>query len=839
MHTYDTMLSNLSYRKIGLHMYNRKKENKMVQFRTTLKPSKETLEKWHETYIELYDYHCRLVLSKNGLVQVKNNNNENLDTARFNIKNFNVVTQSIELHSNAEDLNEKLYQLAAECQTTIGLLISKNEVCNDTLIMYLKIVMLHGVFLSSIHMYDKAYNYFQEVIGKMKKYGNQLGYEYDMEFQHAIGFLFSIVEIEGESAWYIKLKNDFAKKCSNTIVGLNISYDALLDMYANKLPEKAKNNPELGIKLRNTKNNFIFQEARIRKQYKSLQQEGKLSPEDKLYFIKLNYLTVNMLNITQPERIFSVEKIKGKFVFSVHHIPKDELFEKYLKSWEQIKETNIKPAFELIKSIDVSEIGMKIHAYFNIVLDEWMSEFHMILFLFNSMIENWMQRIESDNKLTNEASETIKKYIILLDTEKNILLEYANVIRGLLEPFSHVLRKETRLMSAITYEKISQCDNRINLIREDLQRIEEEKSNLAEKTYNELISDCDALREKQIRQYILNSKKKITIDKDYSPEEKRAPQNSSSLIKNNISPYLIEYLKLDEECFKLADELYLKIVANNKFLTQRSSATIPFPSNCQNEVMLHINGLLAEFYYLISLFEKFDTFSKNNEIIERDDLQEGIACSRTLFKQRAMAIHSSINTMLELMNNVIDKQNKHRDNRIYKFGLDFSQQENLLNPSYEEIMNYGRNIFKQIGINKSRNRIPLSEFTKLRDFLSMMQLSFSSFSYLQNKMIILLRDPLQKFKLFSSQPELKKHELTPGVIEEIMGMILKTHYLEFNNEACLHQALIHFQEALNLYEKEGNDADMTDVQNRIHELEKSLQAIECTSDNSTICSLSC
>jgi hypothetical protein len=300
------------------------------------------------------------------------------------------------------------------------------------------------------------------------------------------------------------------------------------------------------------------------------------------------------------------------------------------------------------------------------------------------------------------------------------------------------------------------------------------------------------------------------------------------LIKNLINENLLQFQKLDEECFKHADALQLKIIANNKFLTERSTCKIPFPSNSQTEIMLHINGLLAEFYYLVSLFEEFDKFSKHDEIIVMDEEQEGISASRTLFKQKAATIHGSINTMLELMNNVILKQKKHREDTIYKMGLDFTKQENLTNPchSHEEIMEYGRTIFRQIGIHKSKNNMDVSEFTKLKDFMNTMQLSFSGFSYLQNKIYTLLENPLQKFGLFSSnQSELKKHELDTGIMEELIGIILKQHYEEYNIENCGHQAIVHFQKALEWYEKEGDEKCVILIRNRIEEIEKTLDNI--------------
>jgi hypothetical protein len=246
--------------------------------------------------------------------------------------------------------------------------------------------------------------------------------------------------------------------------------------------------------------------------------------------------------------------------------------------------------------------------------------------------------------------------------------------------------------------------------------------------------------------------------------------------------------------------------------------------------MLHINGLLAEFYYLVSLFEKFDTFSKHDEIIVMDAVQEGITSSRTLFKQKAATIQGSINTMLELMNTVILKQKKHREETIYNIGFDYAKKENLPYPclSEDEIMGYGRNIFKQIGIHKSKNKLELSEFTKLKDFMNTMQLSLSGFGYLQNKLFTLLENPLQKFGLFSQdQSELKKDELTPGIIEELMGIILKQHYVEFDNEHCGHQAIVHFQQALEWYEKENDNQSIIQVRNRMDAIERTLENTEC------------
>ena len=818
-------------------MHKRKKNNRNHTNQTnqsthnsSLKPSRDTLEQWHNTYNALYDHHCSLVLSENGMMQVKNHSKANTNTTRLDFKDFDIHTQSIAMHPDAETLNDKLYQLATECQAALYPLIDNNLFCNDTLILYLKIIMLHGLFLSAVHMHHQSQAYYKEVLEKMKKYGHQLSYENDMEFQQAMEFVFSIVEIAGDTNWYVKLKNDFANKCSNTIVGLEVSYNALIDIHSRKLPGNTKKNPELEEKIKHTKNNFIFKADKLKKHYESMQQEGQLTTEFKLYFIMLNYLNVNVFHIAHPDRLFSVKKkSEKKFDFSIHTLPEDILFDKYLNNWRSLKKTDIDPAFKLIQSINANEFGMKFHGFFNNALKCWLSEFHMILTLFNSMIENWMKQIESTNTLTNESNETVKKYIVGLNAEKNILLEYVHVIRALLESFVHILKEETRLMSTSIYEKFSQCDNRINLIAEDLNRLEQEKIELAEKTSRELINEVDALREKKIRQYILKSTKKISLDEDYSTEDKEPSHNNFPLIKTITNPNVLHLQKLDEECFKLADTLQSKILANNKFLTERSTFNIPFPSTCQKEVMLHINGLLAEFYYLVSLFEKFDTFSKHEVIIKMDEVQEGITSSRTLFKQRAAAMHGSINTMLELMNTVILKQKQHREETIYKMGLDFAKQENLAIYclSEDEIRRYGRNIFKQIGIHKSKNKMDVSEFTKLKDFMHTMRLSFSGFNYLQNKVFTLLENPLQKFGLFSlNQSELKKHELTPGIMEELIGIILKQHYEEFNNEHCGHQALVHFQQALEWYKTNNDNQSILQIRNRMDAIEKTLENTE-------------
>jgi hypothetical protein len=150
------------------HRNNTNQTNQST-YSLTLKPSKETLDQWHNTYNTLYDHHCSLVLSENGMVQVKNQSQANANTTRLDFKHFNVQTDSLALHPDAEALNEKLYQLATECQAALYKLINNNLFCNDTLIIYLKIIMLHGLFLSTVHMHHQSQAYYKEVLGMMKK----------------------------------------------------------------------------------------------------------------------------------------------------------------------------------------------------------------------------------------------------------------------------------------------------------------------------------------------------------------------------------------------------------------------------------------------------------------------------------------------------------------------------------------------------------------------------------------------------------------------------------------------------------------------------------------------
>src|SRR5688572_24206254 len=96
--------------------HKNKKQYNSASTNTSLIPSSETLENWHKKYNELYNRHCSLVLSKNGIVQVRNQIEGHIDTTRFNIKNFNIQTQIIELHVEAEELNNQIYLLATECQ---------------------------------------------------------------------------------------------------------------------------------------------------------------------------------------------------------------------------------------------------------------------------------------------------------------------------------------------------------------------------------------------------------------------------------------------------------------------------------------------------------------------------------------------------------------------------------------------------------------------------------------------------------------------------------------------------------------------------------------------------
>lgn len=817
---------------------NNNNTNQLTNNTNTLKPSQDTLARWNNTYTALYDEHCSLALSQQGIVQATNNGQEITTTTRFSPKTFNLKTQSLSLHPGTLALNEKLYELAVECQQALEQLIKNNLFCNDTLIMYLKILMLHGLFLTTVHIYDKAQAYYEDVLGKMKQYGRQLHYENDLAFQHALSFVFTNVEVQGDTDWYVKLNNNFIKQCSNTIVGLNISRNEVLENYSNMPCDNTKINPTLETNVRNAKNNFIAQLEKIKKIYTSMQQTGKLTTEFKLYFIRLYYLNVNILNITyqgpnlnKPVRLFSVKKTGDTFMFSVNCIPSHEVFINHLGCWRFLKKTIIEPAFTLIQSIQANDLGMKCHGIFNIILEEWLSEFYLIFTLFTSTMENWLTQLENSQALTEKSRETIQKNLVILSDERDGLLAYVDVIRELLIPFSHVIGEETKRMTTSIYEKIAQCDNRINLIAEDLKRLEQEKIELALITSKELISEAETnakkIAEKKIRQYILRSKKTISYNEECTLEDNVHTPKHNALVKPPTSATLLQFEMVDEECFTLADTLQSKIISNNKFLKARSTCKIPFPSSSQEEVMRHMNGLLAEFYYLVSLCEKFALFSKHKDIITIDALQKDIHTNRTLLKQKVTTIQNGINTMLELMNTVLFKQKQYRKAAIYQRGLDYVIQENIAPESLSEdqIMAYGRNIFRQIGIYKARNKMGVSEYTKLRDFMHLMQLNFSGFGYLQNKLDSLLENPLQKYGLFSAnQSELKKDELTPGIMEDLIGIILKEQYKLSDNERCGHQALIHFQQALEWYEKDKDVESSMQVQSRIDTLQNILES---------------
>jgi hypothetical protein len=532
----------------------------------------------------------------------------------------------------------------------------------------------------------------------------------------------------------------------------------------------------------------------------NIKADKLLSAEYQIIYMKLNFLMMNISDLTHPRAICKAILVDEKVgCLLPSHISFKEAKD-YFNFWLSLKKDYITNSLALIENINIEELNIHTGSYeylyesYTKSLELWNKTFVRTIGLFTLLTETWIGKLKSLQVVSEKFKKESGDYIFHIEIEKKLLLSNVSVITEAAKKIKHRLDRkyvsETLSYSAELSDKISE-------LKSHVEKLEQEKLKIANETTAELIREETEMQEEKAKKrhlrYLKSLNQFFAEEKQCEPE---ACEDEDEKVLNTVTLISLELQNLtdiDVAAMKLSAVLKGKSQAMLNFITSRLALPVQLASSNHRDIFLKIRNMLVEYYELIALFEKHKSLSQTSVILREEQLTQGIGFSQDELNERCKVIYQNIQSLLKLIDEIIAQQKKSKKDFIYKLGKENAAPHH----SDGEIMRMGEKKLGKIREEKRAKGQEFSEHTKQKDFLNAMKLNFSGFLYLQERIRPHIYDgALCVQGLFGQkEPVIKREGISEGTFESLLGFIFKQQHDSQGDIKCLEKSLLHLQRA--------------------------------------------
>jgi len=692
---------------------------------------------------------------------------------------------------------------------------NKNKRLNDTRLTYIKMLILRGKLYGFHKRQSLEIKTYFIAIEVLRSGQHKLNYKNDASFQMQVQVTFIRLKIlvtptsvknYSITAEALTLDSwNFIQQCGDTIVKLNYFYTLAM-----RLISEEKNTTQ------QSKPGDIFNRIASNLKYFLNASCTTLTIQQQVHFIQLYSLMLNMCEATNIKTIWKVVTSDNKnFILSTNE---NELslrkFHLYFDDWLTFKKQYITPAILLIGKMNLDELSLNLElsVTYKTVLQEWMLIHARSIQLFKFWAEKKLDT--PDDRLKEKNNIIISQLKLEITTLEFEVQDIATISKRLF------VREQ-----AISEKQSEGFKSELADVRSDFEKLKSAYAHKYEKylsiktqTANELISDekqaMDLMEQKIMKKRAVHGDK-MTIKWDKMQDEVSDSDNNDAVdadLTEAISPVQKKLESIDAYSIIHTKALVLSIKNLNDTLTERKQCNIPLSSEYHFDVLNKFNILFIEYHRMLSLYEAHISLSQSAVIKCKHDLQQGIKWSQTDLHDDLMSIYNQIQLILVLIDEIRIKQEKSKNDVIIKHGLKCAENYPDTHFTEEEIFDMGFEIYKEIGRAKRRNNQEYSEYTKQKNFLDSIELTYSGLEYLQNKLKTYTHTYNNDISFFNLQ---KSQKFCYADYEGLIGLIAKQQYHLTENTACLQEALLHFTNALTANKKINNVTGLCNVSYRL------------------------
>jgi len=693
----------------------------------------------------------------------------------------------------------------------------------EWIITTIRLLILYSQFQLAVDDIEGAWKYFKAVYGVLTRHHVNLDYKDNLSFQLVLNEVFSsrVINASEESREFYKnvLRKAYSlhmKKCGDSFAAVISLHKETMDLYSHP------NASEMIAGSRKTQQEFVRIAKIVQSQFQQMQVNHQLTFEYQIFFIRLYFCIFDFHDLTHPRTVWFFEHNEKCFEFNFRMGSLKERHS-YLQLWASLKNDYIDPAFTLIKNTSAEAVKAELGGLhqFKKCLDDWYFKIISALDLFSTWGCDTKDGIKSEIDLCLEIYREPRELLLNLDEEIQYVSKKLNILLVAASRYQYKLAVKG-VDSKKIFEKISILKKTINPLKENLRQQDENKQKIADEVSKELIA------EENKRQALLQEKARqrptlfapIVFTRDESSEESledaEIEDAKSGIV---VFPEQLALEQLEEEASKLAGDLKSRSGKMLRFLKGRSHEKIPLTSDLHERTLDRLHIMLCEYYQLVGLHEKYQSLAASEEVTSNPAIQEGLSIGRQVLKQSTKIIMENIQSITGLIKEMDQYQKATKNAVIYDMGA------RACGPhaSEKEILSEGRKRFNHIGEEKKANKQNLSQHTQQKNFLDLIQLSFSSFDYLQDKVKHFLADDFNGVKhdigFFKRERNNRSHaELTEGGFEEMLALLHKQQYKKNHCADHLRMSLLHLQKAQAFFEKENAQEDVEMMRAEINEL---------------------
>jgi hypothetical protein len=583
--------------------------------------------------------------------------------------------------------------------------------------------------------------------------------------------------------------------------------------------------------LLNHQQSFFQVAKRVNSSFVEMQSSKKLSTFGQIYHIELNYFMAMIADLTHPRSVWSFSSGRQGHEYdgsSTAYVERGL----YLKQWVVLKEKYIELIINLFRNINHDEIRESHEISFNFkgLLDTVYFKQMLVFKAFILWTGDTLKHLLSEHSSDATRTQTVN-FLFDLEKEMQFLHKSIYFLSEVASKHNHTLTITGLNLDAILSYSAEQME-KISQFRSVNQKLDSTKSSIADVHSSRLIKEESArLTGIETRLALrLASREQphyhIVTTNDESEESLSLEEIDLDKV-NLIDKDLLEFQLIDEAAITLAQEIECKSRHLFKFLQSRFKCDIPLPRTIHDDTLHRINVILFDYYQLTSLHTKHRLLSQNKRIQIDESLQDGIKVSQERLKILSDQIEDNMKHILFLTDKMIQIQKKNKNDKIFEFGKTYAATHHLVGLTDQQIMKEGKRIYREIGQRKIANNEELSEYSAQREFLQLIQLSFSGIEYLQEKMKPHLSDnpngALKELGFFNVEHiKRKRAEMGNARFEGLLGLILRFQYKKSGDIAYLNEAMIHFKNSQEAYGKEEGKEALSEIERHINEIEKIL-----------------
>lgn len=702
---------------------------------------------------------------------------------------------------NTVDLEKEIEQNRQKSEKLFNDNLEHENLANKLLISHLKWLILSGDYFYKNKNIIKAFEFFRLAFILIKSKISKIDYQNDLDFQRVGDDFFNdfltLIKENPELSKDIltddlqKLSAEFNKKAGRTKTKFDNQYHRLMQLFIN-------NNSKCTKHLGEERKSFMTLGQELKAKYAQYRGEHSL-----LYISDMNYKMMIISEITHNNFYWKIDKTKAGEIFQFKDKSINlESIQNFLSYWLILKKLYLEPSIKSIELIKINEqfsntallIGFEDQA------KQWLSSFMRAIQLFFVAADTQFKTME---KLVEKTPKNIVNFLAQVNPEIDYLILTAHQIME--------YSKQATLLQKKQFKPLEDYENMISssiILRKKIKLLNETIDSEVQKANNNATALLSAeaqlkaqKKPKKTRKHpVLLEIEPLIASSEESEESQEEPEPL-------VDPQVKQLENIDLECYSVAKNLQIKVIALKDNLSKRSARRIAFPFAEHEEIILKMGNLFLDYDNLCSLCKKHSQLSQLLDTRQQSEHKDGIEFSQQELPIICKEIYLHINEINVLYSKLYLQKKAARKEFIKKI----SPQE-----------------FIRIGEEKKLKNQSVSEYSKEWRFLKLTEVLFKGLYFLQNKMRTLHSQDCQ-ISQSDSGFFAGREKICPGRYQGMLGFFSLKQYEANSDPSCRDKAINCYQNALNYYKQVNNQSSIDFYTTRIAEIEG--QTFEATSAN--------